>query len=65
LWLKQGVPAQKALAAATGDEKNFYAGKIAAMKYFFEYELPKTQAHKQRLMSSERVTLDIASEYLN
>lgn len=65
LWLKQGVPAQKALADAAGDEKNFYAGKIAAMKYFFEYELPKTEIHNKRLMSNERVTLDVKSEYIN
>jgi len=65
-WLKQGIVAAKALeAGATGDEFNFYSGKIFTMKYFFEYELPKTKSLQERLLSEEKVTLDIKKEFLN
>src|SRR5690606_14814822 len=35
IWLEQAV-------AAHGREGDFYAGKLAAARYFFRYELPKT-----------------------
>ena len=35
------------------------------MQYYFEYEVPKIQALRDRLVSEARVTLDIKSEYLN
>ncbi len=65
-WLKQGIVAAKALdEGAAGDELNFYSGKIFAMKYFFEYEMPKTKPLQERLLSQDRVTLDINQEFLN
>lgn len=65
LWLKQGLAAQKGLADnPTGDEGNFYKGKMAALDYFYEYELPKTSALGKRLSSQNRLTLDLAPEVL-
>lgn len=59
IWLKQGVVAHRALPNALNEtESNFYQGKIQTMKYYFEYELPKTRAAYERLMSESRVTLD-------
>ncbi|GAB1258739.1 acyl-CoA dehydrogenase [Aurantivibrio plasticivorans] len=40
LWLKQGIAAKAGSANATGSDKDFYAGKLAACRYFFKYELP-------------------------
>ncbi len=66
LWLKQGEVAQKAIdAGAVGDDYLFYQGKVHTMKYYFEYELPKIQALQDRLLSGERLTLDIESTFIN
>lgn len=66
LWLKQGLVAQKALdKGAIGEEHNFYQGKVYTMQYYFEYEVPKTRGLQERLMSSNKLTLDIKTEYLN
>ncbi len=66
LWLKQGEVAQKAIdAGAEGDDYLFYQGKVYTMKYYFEYELPKIQALRDRLVSEERLTLDIDSAFIN
>ncbi len=66
MWLKQALAAEKALLAGDlpADEHNFYSGKIAAFQYFFEYELPKTQALNERLRSENRITLDMDSAWL-
>jgi len=66
LWLKQGLVAQLALDnGAAGDDFNFYQGKVHTMKYYYEYEVPKIQALRDRLESADKVTLDLKSEYLN
>ena len=66
LWLKQALVAQTAIDnKAENEEYLFYQGKVHAMKYYFEYELPKIQPLIERLMSSEKLTLDIESAYIN
>ena len=65
LWLEQGVVAAGALTAATAEQEiNFYRGKLAAMDYFFEYELVKTRALYARLKSDRRVTLETEGAWL-
>lgn len=64
-WLKQGTVAESKLAdAANEEERYFYQGKIQTLKYYFEYELPKTKGLQERLLSDERVTLDTHAEHL-
>ena len=66
LWLRQGVVAKKALDnGAEGTDYAFYQGKLHTMKYYFEYEVPKIQALRDRLMSEERLTLEMDSTFLN
>ena len=66
LWLKQGIAAQKAVdKGATGDEFNFYQGKLLTMQYYFEYEVPKIQALCDRLVSANKLTVDMKGEFLN
>jgi len=66
LWLKQGVVAEKAIAnKAMGDDYLFYQGKVHTMKYYFEYELPKIQALRDRLLSEEKLTVNIESAFIN
>ena len=61
-WLKQGLAAERALSQGSSEMPAFYRSKLAAMHYFFEYELPKTMACRRRLLSPHRVTLDTAPE---
>jgi butyryl-CoA dehydrogenase len=41
-WLEQAHTAALALESADGEERSFYRGKLAACRYFFRYELPRT-----------------------
>jgi butyryl-CoA dehydrogenase len=64
-WLKQAVVAQKALATAEGEsELNFYNGKIVTADFYFEYELPKTRPLHEKLLSSNRVTMNVDKNWI-
>ncbi|MGE0717481.1 MAG: acyl-CoA dehydrogenase C-terminal domain-containing protein, partial [Alphaproteobacteria bacterium] len=45
------LAATRALPGAAGDDRRFYAGKLAACAWFFRWELPKT-AHWADLVES-------------
>lgn len=63
LWLKQAIVSAKALEAGLqGDEKNFHQSKLHTLRYFFEYELPKTKGLHERLVSADRLTLEVQPE---
>jgi butyryl-CoA dehydrogenase len=65
-WLKQGIVATGKLETAESEtERNFYEGKLAAMRYFFEYENPKVAALERRLRSDDRTTLNLKPEWLD
>ncbi|HTR08181.1 MAG TPA: acyl-CoA dehydrogenase [Paraburkholderia sp.] len=59
VWLEQSLVARAALAGASGEEADFYRGKLAAAAYFFAWELPKTGAQFDLLASLDRTTLDM------
>jgi len=40
-WLVQAQAAESGRVAAAGPDRDFYAGKLAACRFFFRYELPK------------------------
>jgi len=65
-WLKQAVIAQNTLKV--GDVSNqttaFYESKIATMKFFFKYELPKNMSISNTLMNPEMVTIKAEKEVL-
>jgi butyryl-CoA dehydrogenase len=60
-WLKQAVIAQQKLISGTEDA-DFFESKIHTMKYFFHYELPKTQGLATRLMDTEVLTIMMDKE---
>ena len=63
-WLVQGIKAEEALKAGTsGDEANFYQGKIYTLRYFYEYELVKIDALMKRLLSEDNVTVEMKAEW--
>jgi len=54
MWLKQGIAASAGLARDPHeDDRNFYLGKLQALKYFYAYELPEIQVWKQILCDFE------------
>ncbi len=62
-WLRLALAAQSA-APATHAERDFYAGKLAACRYFFDHELP-TVEHDARLLSAlDACVLDTRPEWL-
>jgi len=64
-WLEIATDSQEALV--NGDKKYseiFYNSKIETMKYFFDYELPKTVSHSEILMNPSSVTIKKDKEIL-
>ncbi len=63
-WLLQGMAAQKASEkGAKKKDKNFYTGKIFAMRYFFAYELPKIDGIERRLMADDWPTVEMQPDF--
>jgi hypothetical protein len=60
MWLRQALIAD---ASKDGPEKDFYEGKLAACRYFFHWELPKTHAQGELLRSLDSTCLDVRNEY--
>ncbi len=65
-WLFQAVVAQKALnQGASGDEADFYTGKLFTCRYFFSYELPKIAGLLKRLQTADGLTIAMQTAYFN
>lgn len=64
-WLLQAMAACRALTESENApaDINFYQGKIHTCRYFFGYELPKTQGLVTKLFNSDGLTLKMKSEY--
>lgn len=62
-WLLQGLSIQKGLAEKRSrSEEHFYRGKLATLRFFFEYELPKTLALAKRLRNPDGLTVSMAPD---
>jgi alkylation response protein AidB-like acyl-CoA dehydrogenase len=67
MWLKQGIVAAKALENKANLSENdaiFYESKLATMRYFFEYELPKTKALAVQLLNFDKLTVELDTAIL-
>jgi alkylation response protein AidB-like acyl-CoA dehydrogenase len=63
-WLVQAIKAEEALqAGATGNDFDFYQGKIFTLRYFYEYELVKIDSLMKRLLSEDNVTVEMETGY--
>ncbi len=60
LWLRQALVALHAQADAGEADQDFYAGKLAACRFFFIYELPKARERLQLLARLDDTTLAMA-----
>ena len=61
-WLRQGITSQKVLISNSQD-KDFYQGKLMALRYFFEYELVKMDGLGKRLVSEDILTVEMKGEW--
>jgi butyryl-CoA dehydrogenase len=64
-WLEIAANSQQALKnEIENTQRFFYTSKIETMKYFFEYELPKTISHSEIIMNPSSVTIKKEGEIL-
>ena len=56
IWLGQALVALRRLDSASGEDRDFYRGKLAAADWFFAWELPKT-AHWATLVEDSDPTV--------
>ncbi len=61
-WLLQAIPCQ--IAVNENRQDDFYESKLLTMRYYFEYELPKTESIIARLNSSDRLLLEIGEKHI-
>ncbi len=61
LWLDIALHAHEALSGGdTTREPGFYKGKIHAMRFYYTYELPKTEGQAAVLLNTENLTVSVA-----
>lgn len=63
IWLRQALVADTWLADGKGDA-NHLNGKLAACRWFFAHELPKTATQAAILTSLDRTVLDVDTAWL-
>jgi Acetyl-CoA dehydrogenase C-terminal like/Acyl-CoA dehydrogenase, C-terminal domain len=62
-WLLQGLTIQQALQKeCSQDEEGFYQGKFQTLRYFFHYELPKTEGLARRLLEGDGLTVEMKAD---
>ena len=65
-WLLQAIVIAKALNGdPSKEEKDFYQGKFYTFRYFFGYELPKTEGLVNRLMHTDGLTVLMEKEWFS
>lgn len=63
-WLLQGLCANRALQKNPSEgDAQFYLGKLFAFRYFFHYELPKSEGLIMRLKESDGLSVEMKEEY--
>jgi hypothetical protein len=65
-WLLQGLSAHRAAAGPLSrKEEDFYQGKRHTLRYFYAYELPKIEGLARTLTGTDRVTVEMRTEYFS
>jgi butyryl-CoA dehydrogenase len=62
IWLRQALAAQRGLANGIASDADFYRGKLAACRWFYRWELPKTKQWHELLRSLDDTTLTMPPE---
>jgi hypothetical protein len=63
-WLEIGIKSNEELEK-NNYTKSFLKGKLEAMKYFFSYELPKTNGLAEIMMNMSDITIKKEEDYIN
>ena len=63
IWLRQAVAASRGLTLGNAADEDFYRGKLAACRYFFQWELPKTQPQHALLRALEPTCREMKNEW--
>jgi hypothetical protein len=63
LWLQQVTIAQRALSDASGDDRDFYAGKLQACRFFFATELPLIEQVARLVRDAEPSVFEMQAEW--
>lgn len=63
IWLQQGRVATLAFPTAGAEAAAHYQGKLQAMRYFFQWELPQTEAQWALLARVDRSAFDMHDEW--
>ncbi|APG65493.1 acyl-CoA dehydrogenase [Tenacibaculum todarodis] len=65
LWLEMAVDAKSELNNPNKKySETFYESKIHTMKFYFKYEVPKTNSLAESLMNNEEITIKKDKEYI-
>ena len=62
IWLRQALAAQRGLTNSIAADADFYRGKLAACRWFYRWELPKTRQWHELLRSLDDTTLTMPPE---
>ena len=62
MWLKQGVAAVEGKQKGNAVDDAFYDGKVAAMQFFFRYELPKIKPNLALVADLDSTCYDLTAE---
>jgi hypothetical protein len=60
LLVKQAVVALKKLPEATGADKDFYEGKLAAVRFYYKEVLPEIALHKKVIEGGDLALMDVS-----
>ncbi len=63
VWLQQATIAQRQLPDASGDDRDFYAGKLQACRFFFATELPLIEHAARLVRDAEPSAFDMQAEW--
>jgi hypothetical protein len=63
-WIKMANVAEQELNKNEASQTTFLKSNLATMRYFFEYEVPKTLGLVERLKSAEAVTVEASEDLL-
>lgn len=62
MWLKQAVAAIDGQARGNASDESFYSGKLAACRFFYRYELPKSIAKFDLVASLDDTCFNLDAE---
>lgn len=63
IWLQQALVATRALAADPACDADYYQGKLAAQRYFFDWDLRTLFPSLERLAAFDRTAFDMKDEW--